>query len=593
VNEQMVLDIGTGTVIGLVARTSEDGIEILARSKARYPKQVVKEGRIVDVQAASEVVRDVVDELNSQSNTRLSTVHFAVPGRGMRTHRRRGTLELETARELRPADRNTLIREREPLDSDRVIINTEVIRCEVDGETVETISGQFGEHVALEWILHSIPVKEIENKRNVVLAADFVPGSVLLEPRAVMRACMSPSRFPSSLAVMDFGAGTIDTAYLEDGKVRNFRTVLGSGDELTSTIQRSLNTDYEEAERMKSNLEGRSVRFQDLGGQEQSIPTERVIKIITPVLREQLLRLTEWFDETSPNMIFLAGGGSQFPFLGRLVSNVFELPVENVFSRSPRQPDRCEDPENLVRSPEDFTVFGMLLLVKEGMSRRYIRLKLNDRMFSRLLEDKKFTARTLCKTLGYESKEPGPKSAIMVSIDGQWRTYRSDARLEPEVLVEGESVQPETELRSGDTVEVRPPEDPEPISKRARDVVPDGELKVRFEGKKLQLKPYLLDSNGTRMDSDEYLEDGREYRIVDTFPFCEILERLENKGFDAPDHPLVRQHEQYVRPGEFSAGESIEVERGVSTTEFGLSRLDSIKKPTEPVSRTLSRVTKT
>ncbi|MFB6356640.1 MAG: hypothetical protein ABEJ65_09020 [bacterium] len=76
-NEVMVLDIGTGTIIGLIGRMEDGDVELLARAESRYPGRAVEEGKIVDVELAARTTSKVVNHLSEEAGTTPKTAHYS------------------------------------------------------------------------------------------------------------------------------------------------------------------------------------------------------------------------------------------------------------------------------------------------------------------------------------------------------------------------------------------------------------------------------------------------------------------------------------------------------------------------------------
>jgi cell division protein FtsA len=587
VNEQLVLDIGTGTVIGLVARLGDGKPEVLAREEHRYDRRVVREGRIVDVEGAAEVVRGVVDGLADESEINVSTAHFAVPGRGLSVERTARSTTFDSPREIRREDWEQLTRRSRP-DSDRVLIDTELLSCRVDGESVETPVGQFGERLSAEWMMNTIPMREIENKRNVITQAGLAPGRVVLEPRAALRATVSPAEFDGSVVVIDFGAGTIDVAHLEGGRVRDYETFLGGGDAVTEEIESRGRMSFTEAEQVKSSLGHEPISYTDVTGADRQLTRDELEGMIIPVLKDQLGALRDWFSERDPELVFLAGGGARFDFLGRLVGRMLDVDRDSVVHGPPGTIDDVSDEKELIRSSADFTALGTLLLVSEGRGRQYLRLTVNGRPYAKLMESESMTAGALREELGFESREPIPESAVMVQLDGDWETFRADHRLDPIVRVGEEVVDDQYELRSGDEVTIEPAEEPQSVDLRARDCLPDEILRVTYGDRELELKPYLTDTNGEVLSGDDRLEDGKQYTTHTSFPPETVLENVNQQLGDGPRQPLWKVEGQFTHPRDFEPGEHVELINGLSVEDTGLGRLEEVPEDGTPISTPLN-----
>ena len=584
-NEILVLDIGTGTVVGLIMRSVEGNLELLARERDTYPSRVIEEGKIVDISGAADVVRGVVDRLHSRADVRSQTAHYAVPGRGLRHQSDTQSIRFDPPRTFQESDSRLLSQKRSRPSDDRVIIDKERVSCKVDGESVRRLRGQFGTEFSVEWVVRSLPIRAIENKRNVLLEADLVPGRVLLEPRAVISGCVPSNQWEFSMAVMDFGAGTIDLALIEQGVVKDVETFLGSGDEVSRALQQQFEVSFDESEAIKRQVDEKRVQYTDFSGDQRTVDSDSVITVVTQQLKKQLQRIRNWLEQHHPKLIFLAGGGSQFPFLPRMIARLFKYDEEQVINRPqlPREFDQLAQPV----LPEEYTALGISREIHEGRGARYLRAKVNDQPWARLLtKDETYTVEQLLKEKGWESREPVPDSAMMVCLDGDWETFRADFRRKATVYVQGERVDPDYEIRSGDEIEVDPPEDPKPVNVTAGECVPDVELRVRFRESEWLFLPTLVDSRGRELEHDDTLEDGEEYQRKMTWTREEILNSLTEQSVDLPDRCLWKVNSTYTHDQEFHAGDSVRIVSAMDPKGAGLGQVTQI--PDEPIALSTS-----
>src|SRR5690625_6319756 len=65
---QLILDIGTHKVLGLVTCSTEKGLEVLASCFVTHPAGAMRDGQIHDVPAVARTLRLVVHELEADVN---------------------------------------------------------------------------------------------------------------------------------------------------------------------------------------------------------------------------------------------------------------------------------------------------------------------------------------------------------------------------------------------------------------------------------------------------------------------------------------------------------------------------------------------
>ena len=88
------LDIGTRTVVGILAEKRDDGYKILAMETAEHEKRSMTDGQIEDIEAVAEVIKVVKAALEKKCSIRLKNVCIAAAGRALRTMRGKGLYNL-------------------------------------------------------------------------------------------------------------------------------------------------------------------------------------------------------------------------------------------------------------------------------------------------------------------------------------------------------------------------------------------------------------------------------------------------------------------------------------------------------------------
>ena len=85
VNTIFALDIGTRTVVGVLARGSADRdlLEIIDMEVMEHSDRSMFDGQIHDIPKVTEVVRQVKTSLETRNNCRLQHVSVAAAGRGL------------------------------------------------------------------------------------------------------------------------------------------------------------------------------------------------------------------------------------------------------------------------------------------------------------------------------------------------------------------------------------------------------------------------------------------------------------------------------------------------------------------------------
>ena len=88
------LDIGTRSVIGLLAKTVEDKVQVLAMEKLLHTHRAMMDGQIEDIAQVAAAVRTVTDRLEQDAGCKLERACVAAAGRALRTEQGHALREL-------------------------------------------------------------------------------------------------------------------------------------------------------------------------------------------------------------------------------------------------------------------------------------------------------------------------------------------------------------------------------------------------------------------------------------------------------------------------------------------------------------------
>lgn len=132
------------------------------------------------------------------------------------------------------------------------------------------------------------------------------------------------------VAVVDIGASKTSVFFYHEGKPVFYPHIPLGGNELTEEIVRELDVEWEEAERMKLELEGETARGVLVGSRVK----EAIVRAMERPqgLLQSLRNLFEHYtaDLPPPQRVILTGGSSQLPFMEELLSKSLDLSVERI-----------------------------------------------------------------------------------------------------------------------------------------------------------------------------------------------------------------------------------------------------------------------
>jgi cell division protein FtsA len=193
------------------------------------------------------------------------------------------------------------------------LVNSALVSIHIDGYKVSNPIGFQGHDVAVQIYTAFAPMVHIGALERVAEELSLELLAVAAEPFAVSRSVLgndANSNFTAILA--DVGGGTTDIAVVDDGGVEGTKMFGIGGRSFTRTIASELNIPYDDAEKLKVNIENDKIKSNVVEDVNRAI--DKSLEVWVSGVE---LALSE-FDSADhlPNRILLCGGGSS---LTRLV----------------------------------------------------------------------------------------------------------------------------------------------------------------------------------------------------------------------------------------------------------------------------------
>jgi cell division protein FtsA len=196
------------------------------------------------------------------------------------------------------------------------LVNSALVSIHIDGYKVSNPIGFQGHDVAVQIYTAFAPMVHIGALERVADELSLELLAVAAEPFAVSRSVIgtdSDSNFTAILA--DVGGGTTDIAVVDDGGVEGTKMFGIGGRAFTKTIASEMDISYENAEKLKVNIESEKIKSSVANDVNKAID-----KTLDVWIAGVELALSE-FDATDhlPTRILLCGGGAS---LNKLVETL-------------------------------------------------------------------------------------------------------------------------------------------------------------------------------------------------------------------------------------------------------------------------------
>ncbi len=401
------LDVGTEFVKALIARVEvdeESGKEqarIVGVGRKHQNLSDMHSGAIADIAAVVDNCEAALTEAEEMAGVSAQDVVMGIAGelvKGNTTtikYRRADSNKEMDDRELQEIIEQVQKRALERAEAELAwesgvenieitMVNAAVVSVSIDGYKVTNPVGFKGKDVSVQLFCAFAPMVHIGALERVALDLNLNLLAVTAEPFAVAKSVGSDVSESFSAIFVDVGGGTTDIALVNDGGVEGTKMFGIGGRSFTSSVAKSLNLTFEQAEERKCNL---SKNSDDEQARKALIPTVKVW------LSGVELALSE-FDSVDqlPSKILLCGGGSGLPYVPKaLESNKWreQVPISaNIEVRhiEPKQVDRVVDDTGKVSDYSYITSMGLLnvgldAIHTETPSKKFIN-KINQAMQS-------------------------------------------------------------------------------------------------------------------------------------------------------------------------------------------------------------------
>lgn len=466
------LDIGTRSIIGLLATRVGDRMQVQAMETRLHTRRVMVDGQIEDIAQVAAAVREVTARLEKSAGCRLERACVAAAGRALRTERGHSVLEQSAPG---PVGQNIIAQ----LEAAAVANAEETLRSGQEDPQRMLLVG----YTVTRYLLDDYPLVNLLDHTGKILAADvvatFLPGGVIdslyavmrqaglevesltLEPIAALNAAIPAQLRLLNLCMVDIGAGTSDIAVCRDGGVVGYTMATVAGDEITEALMRAYLVDFDTAERLKAEMaEGGSLEFTDVLGLPQTQTAEEISAAVAPAadtLAEEIAREILEVNGSAPSAVFLAGGGSKLPGLQERVASALGMDPKRVAVAGNHFSNTVYSDTLELNDPAYTTPLGIAASAGLGLISDSCQVLLNGAP-AKLFCSGSLTAMELLMMNGYTYTDLLGRSGkpLTVKVDGQPRVFHGEPALPAQLQINGVDAGPTTVIHAGDQVNFTP-----------------------------------------------------------------------------------------------------------------------------------------
>ena len=431
------LDIGTRSVIGIVAEQRDGLLHILATERMEHKTRAMLDGQIHDVPQVAAVIREVKHRLTERTGA-LQSAAVAAAGRALYTMTAEAEQEITgtiTSAQQRDLDFAGVQAAQRKLAHSHTVddptryycVGYSTIRYTLDDNELKTLVGQRGRHAQATVIATFLPRQVVDSMQSALREAHLEMRALTLEPIAGINVLIPPTMRHLNLVLVDIGAGTSDVAITRDGSVIAYGMVPMAGDEITEAISREYLLDFNVAEDVKRKAaDGQDVSFTDILGMKLSLTAKQIVTAIRPgiehlanAIAKQILEL----NGAPPQAVMLVGGGSLTPMMPELVATALGIPEARVAVRQPNEVDGiAELPEDL-HAPDAVTPLGILKIASIN-TLHFLAVWINDIEYSLFnFRELNVSDALLATGISLRKYNGRPGMGLMITVNGERRSF--------------------------------------------------------------------------------------------------------------------------------------------------------------------------
>ncbi len=510
------LDIGTRSVVGIVANFVGDTYEVLDFEQEYHPARAMKDGQIENIEVVSDVCLKVKARLEQRFGSKLKDVHIAAAGRALKTF---------TASYEGEFPRSNEITKEAILNMEYIAIGTayesfkeqfgdgkeglsfypvgySVIGYYLDDYPMSSLTGHMGGKIKIDVIAAFLPQNVVQSLYATVQQIGLEVKSLTLEPIAAINLIVPKDIRILNIALVDIGAGTSDIAISKNGSIVAYDMLTTAGDEITEAIMQKYLTDFETAEKIKLSLFdfAKGLEFTDILGNEFSIEAKEVFHSISSVIDELAQAISERIIKCNggiPVAVFLAGGGSLIPELCQRVAICLNITPERVkvAGKVPlKNVKLCSDK---LKSPEFITPIGIGAVTQVYNMKNFFSITVNgNKIMLPTTSENTVTSALLLAGIKPRSLMGISLPSLSFTLNGESHFIKSTPPKAGELRINGQLAALDSVIMQGDVIVAMPAENGKPaivtIDQLARDKdIPIEDSTITVNGKKCT-KDYII-----------------------------------------------------------------------------------------------------
>lgn len=339
------LDLGSFETRAMLVKPSVGDLPQVV-GVGKRPSRGIKKGLVVDINEASQIVREVLEMVETTSGDRVGDLLVAVNGTNISGANTKGIVAVSRAdREITQSDVDRAIKSAQATLASP---NREIIAilprgfCIDNEEGIKNPIGMNGIRLEADTVIISASSPFLRNLSKAVTLTGQRVGELVPGPVACSEGLVTKKQKDLGVAVLDIGSDTTSVVVYEDGEIFHLDVLPVGSNLITSDIAIGLRIDIDSAETIKLKYgtalaqeirKSEIVELQSLGLEEDlRIRRYEVAEIIEARTKEIVGLIGKSLEKVGrrnflPAGVILAGGGSKLEGIVDLVKEELKLPV--------------------------------------------------------------------------------------------------------------------------------------------------------------------------------------------------------------------------------------------------------------------------
>ncbi len=467
------LDIGTRSVIGIIAKKGEEKLVIEAVAIEEYQNRAVVDGQIEDIRETAKIALKVKQRLEEKLGYPLTHVHIAAAGRVLKTGEGEYETEVPAGKAIdapfvakmefaavQKVYEQLMEQEENQVHTFLCVGHSAVHYC-LDDYEFSTLIGHKGKKAAIKVIATFLPKEVVDSLNTTMARIGLSVAGLTLEPIAAMNVVIPSDLRKLNLALVDIGAGTADIALCEKGSVSAYTMATVAGDEITEAIMESCLVDFQTAEELKRQLghEG-LLSYTNILGFPMEISSsdlysqiQTVIEHLAQVIADKILAI----NKKPPAAVFLVGGASQVPHLRQLAAKKLGMEENRVAVGGSMNMKKMVESAEEVFGPEFATPVGIALTASLREREKAFSLMVNEEKVP-LLGGWEMTVLDALQLAGYKYSQIMGRAghSLIYEVNSQRRSKRGGLPQGAVIFCNGQPAALGDSVGPGDRIEFQP-----------------------------------------------------------------------------------------------------------------------------------------